>query len=319
MGCWNATCGISQLPIRSGARVKVFLILQSEYANGICGSDSCYNSAYFRPWFLPVLAEYNDYGSIENIVPDWNSKFMLEQFQQWHSDKEVKILGDDAEINSPGIRKFKTLDNVFDCVERGALQYKNHGQHFDKKKQAWVNKGGYLKVGMFMVLETVFNELTTEAKRSLDEGSDYYKEIHAEDKAKAIKAIADMREAASLPTTPKLEALREMRETIHSMYIDKFLGGLCEEHISLKHYKKVLMPPNVLSIDDFFAKVEEMSYINIAMTYLRKLWIPQCGKGSQSESLSFNKALIVGMQKHIEMCDAADEKDRIAHWVKDSF
>lgn len=35
------------------------------------------------------------------------------------------------------------------------------------------------------------------------------------------------------------------------------------------------------------------------MVYLRKLWIPQMGQGSQTEELFFNKALIESMLVHI--------------------
>jgi hypothetical protein len=41
------------------------------------------------------------------------------------------------------------------------------------------------------------------------------------------------------------------------------------------------------------------------MTYLRKQWFPQTGSGSQSEELSFNKALISGMNRHI------DEREKV--------
>jgi len=169
-----------------------------------------------------------------------------------------------------------------------------------------------------MVLETVFNELTVEANRFLEHGHEYYKKRNAEDKAKAIEAMTEMRELAGTPSTPELAALMEIKETLHSMYVDRFLGGLCEEHAALKHYKKLLTTPNGVSIDDFMAKVEETSHIGTAMAYLRKLWIPQCGKGSQGEELSFNKALITAMQKHIEIRDAQDAENQREHeeWQK---
>lgn len=279
MGCWNGTCGISQLPIRAGAKVKTFLMLQSEFSNSICGSGVCYTTAYFRPWFLPVIAEYNDYGSIENIQVDWNSTYMLETFRNWLKEGKVKLLGDEAEINDPGIDNFETLENVFDCVERGALVYK-HG------------KETFLKIGMFMVLENIYDALSQESARftGLPENK-YYAERYDEDFQKALTTINKFRST---------EAKTDLDEMIGSIYVDRFLGDLIEESCAFKHYKSLLFHPTKVTVEEFFAKINDARNIGTAMSYLRKLWIPQTGQGSQSEELSFNTTLSEATLKHVK-------------------
>jgi flagellar motility protein MotE (MotC chaperone) len=61
-------------------------------------------------------------------------------------------------------------------------------------------------------------------------------------------------------------------------------------------------------VDDFMTKLDETRHIDMAMTYLRKLWIPQAGQGSQSEELSFNKALVDAMNEHFDTRAAEDEE-----------
>lgn len=303
MGCWNGTCGISQLPILSGTKVKTFLMLQSEFAHGIGGAGVCYSTAYFRPWFLPVTAEYNDYGSIDAIQKDWNSEYMLETFQKWLAEGKVKILGDkEAEINSPGIRKFKKLENVFDCVERGALMLKYNAKDFDHKAQKWTSREDWLKIGMFMILEPVFNAMVEEGNRFMnDKNNEYYRSQELEDKNKCLEAINTIRQSGS-PT--------EMEMTLHGMYIDTMLGGLIEEHSAFKHYKSLLCHPTKVTVEEFFSKLDATNRIGLAMTYLRKLWIPQTGQGSQSEELSFNKALSNAMLSHVAAREIETEKWR---------
>ena len=64
MGCFNASCNISGLPIKYGD--KCYLILLKE--NNLSYSNSlCYAHDLFRPMALPVLGEYDDYGFISNI------------------------------------------------------------------------------------------------------------------------------------------------------------------------------------------------------------------------------------------------------------
>lgn len=291
MGCWNGTCGISQLPITAGAKVKTFLMLQSEFSDSICGSGVCYATAYFRPWFLPVNAKYNDYGSIENIQSDWNSTYMLETFQNWLKEGKVKLLAGDAEINDPGIRKFKTLDDVFDCVERGALLYSCNFPKFDHKQKKYVPNKSFLKIGMFMVLENIYDGLLQESVRFLGlPENKYYAERKDEDFQKALVTINKFR-------SPKTKT--DLDELIGSVYVDRLLGDLSEESWAFKHYKTLLFHPTKVKVDEFFAKLDEARNIGTSMTYLRKLWIPQTGQGSQSEELSFNTALSQSTLKHI--------------------
>lgn len=310
MGSWNGTCGISQLPITAGTKVKAFLMLQSEYAHGIGGSSSCYSTTYFRPWFFPLTAEYNDYGSIQTIEPDWNAKYMLETFQQWLASGEVRILGrGECEINDPGVKEFKTLENVFDCVERGALVFKNPGERFDKEKQEWVPAGGYLKIGIFMILDTVYQGVIAEAIRFLKlPANEFYQKRDKEDLQKALESITKHRGKNVVKSdNPELdEALLTMRD----IYVDRFLGDLIEEHCAFKHYKTILFSPDGAGVEDFFARIDEVRKLSTAMSYLRKSWFPPCGSGSQSEELSFNAALSGAVAAHIKNREDEMEKYR---------
>lgn len=307
MGCWNGTCGISQLPILGVTKVKTVLLLQSEFNQNVQSSGACYITEYFRPWFLPVTAEYNDYGSIKNIEMDWNAKYMLNRFQEWLASGHVKILdGDECEVNSPDIDKFETLEDVFACVERGALVAKSTGTIFDEKSQNWVPSGGYLKISMFMVLIPVWESLLVEDKRfkTLTE-NDHWLKHETEVKEKAIKAIEKAR--------AKVGGEKEMDELegcIYDIHVDRSLGDLIDEHYCFKHYKPLLNSPDKVTIEEFFFRIEEIRGISSAMTFLRKLWFPQAGQGSQSEELSFNKALIYGMNKHIAEREVENEKWR---------
>ena len=61
MGCWNKTCGLSNLPIMCGEDTYVF-VLQRE--NEI--ENHCYATHLYRPLLLPFVSTYNDYGGGEN-------------------------------------------------------------------------------------------------------------------------------------------------------------------------------------------------------------------------------------------------------------
>lgn len=60
MGCWNKTCGLSNLHITAGNQVYVFALEQNPH------HDRCYSTAFWRPVMLPFLSVYNDYGGGED-------------------------------------------------------------------------------------------------------------------------------------------------------------------------------------------------------------------------------------------------------------
>lgn len=71
MGCWNGTCAISNLPIKANTPVKL-IFLKGEY--NYSGISAFYEpTTFMSPVFYPIDAIYDNYGSVENIVENWNT------------------------------------------------------------------------------------------------------------------------------------------------------------------------------------------------------------------------------------------------------
>ena len=60
MGCWNKTCGLSNLHITVGTPTYVFVLEEGK------DNSNCYTTSLFSPLLLPFEAEYDDYGGGEN-------------------------------------------------------------------------------------------------------------------------------------------------------------------------------------------------------------------------------------------------------------
>lgn len=71
MGSWSVYCGISQIAITSGQQC-VLLPLKKSQGN--------YYYSEYLPATLPIFGEYDDYGGIENVVKDENTKLIEEHF-----------------------------------------------------------------------------------------------------------------------------------------------------------------------------------------------------------------------------------------------
>lgn len=60
MGCWNKTCGLSNLHITAGTPVYVFVLEKNKTY------DHCYSTGLFSPLLLPFESVYDDYGGGED-------------------------------------------------------------------------------------------------------------------------------------------------------------------------------------------------------------------------------------------------------------
>lgn len=82
MGCFNVVCSVLNLSIGHGTKVAFFPLVPNAYGDVHkveSASSLIYPNCYFNPFSLPIFGEYNDYGSLENIIEDENTK-AIEQF-----------------------------------------------------------------------------------------------------------------------------------------------------------------------------------------------------------------------------------------------
>jgi len=61
MGSFSYTCGVSKLPIEAGDKIRYILLTENPYG------DDCGANGHWFPRSFPIRAEYNDYGSVENV------------------------------------------------------------------------------------------------------------------------------------------------------------------------------------------------------------------------------------------------------------
>lgn len=85
MGSWNATCGITQLPITEGARVVLFplVIKQQDFMarDALTGSASVGNDLIAQPVALPIYGTYDGGGGVDVEKGDLGLGFLAELLQ----------------------------------------------------------------------------------------------------------------------------------------------------------------------------------------------------------------------------------------------
>lgn len=196
MGCFSYTCQLSGLPITSGNKAVIVPIIPKDdwYDNSEKSvrkfGQSCFVSndgpnVFFDELFFPIFGEYNDYGSIENIVEDDNTK-VLEEFFGLNIEKIVAVLTDGRKDEFPegseysdsvGILKKKNPKHMLllrtSCVWINGDFYEEI-TNFESRKQ-WFDK---LDLGVDGVLTELGFKLVRENERNFKDNSEkdrYYK------------------------------------------------------------------------------------------------------------------------------------------------
>ena len=100
MGCWNGTCALTNLPIREGEEVYLYILKKNDYFKlESVGGGICYPTEIAHPHTLPLLGTYNDYGAVENIKNDSLTKAVLKSLNY---DKSILQLQNDMHENHRG-------------------------------------------------------------------------------------------------------------------------------------------------------------------------------------------------------------------------
>ncbi len=117
MGCWNETCGITQLPIQYEDPVRMFLLVEQKRT--IIDEPVYYHSSdCWVPFGLPLKGTYNDYGGIEHKKDD-HSKFLLSKIK--------KIMIEYPErMGSTLLVKDATIDLVLGRINDGSFKVVEH-------------------------------------------------------------------------------------------------------------------------------------------------------------------------------------------------
>lgn len=114
MGHFSQTCLISHLPITGGTPIRVCLLSSSPYAH----SDRHGEAWSFRS--IPFRAEYNDYGSIENVHPE--DQILVDLALAQFNRDAVEIPQGDNPYHDPPVTRGMPEEGWWDALWEGRLR-----------------------------------------------------------------------------------------------------------------------------------------------------------------------------------------------------
>lgn len=349
MGCWNQTCGLTQLHIRAGQKVMVVPLTQS------LRDSLCYTTPFYTPFPVPFYAEYNDYGAGENET-GVGMRLAMEHIK----DQLVEVeQGENQYHDIPVKKEGFSIELFWEACHENRLHVKSVFQR-DKSPQ---------EVGFVMIHMGIFEYLAEHYEFSdydydSKTGRSQYYKYKLQDILNDIPEFVDAIMKPDHKIASISEALAKMGKTPEQIEEDladilwMFKGvnrvatlmrsrtgtGSYEDQLTnkegfnraadwMQHYpshmsysafgahqldewcRQLVKAEDRDGLIEMFSEYIRLMFIDAIMLHTRKFWSPQAGAGSQSDDhhayLTLNAAIeqIISEEKAEWGEDEDEEED----------
>ena len=313
MGCWNKTCGLSNLHITAGDDVYVFVLEENTDK-----TDRCYSTAFWKPLLLPFMSKYNDYGGGEEssgpgfqIIMDGVAKELVEM-----------ELGENEYHDIPVKKEGFGEEQFFEAVHEGRLF--KIGRHYNSLETFNV----VIDFVMMRkdIVDHILENRTIEQYVGEGKGTGGYSNCYIyykfEDILKDIPEFMDKLALVANPAAmdskdPELvEAIMELRfmrglgifDYSHPNKVSKWLSGDGYRYSSIVRIQdavvSLLKDGNRAEAELLVIDLLKGAFINSFMESTRKNWAPGGHEGSQSQEVKEYKLLMSAMTSALDADDA---------------
>ena len=290
MGCWNGTCGITQMAILWNEPVVGFLIRKN--FGGWSANGHCYSTDLWSPYSLPIEGKYNDYGTMEDVDEQgWNFLFTLDRLKQNVIEKENNDKYDDNSVKKDDITDWNYISKA---IHENRLE-----SSVDRVWDTLYPNVKSVPFGLMMIHGEVFNTIVNSTLKSwwgadvsidglMEEGREIV--VALRKKYKEASSINDSRERSLRMDLFTLDIDRSMENRRFVNLIENREGscyGIGREYF-LYLTKMIAAGESDEAIEPVIRKMSEFYMIDMVMMKMRKTWMPQAGAGSQDNEIDLH-------------------------------
>lgn len=302
MGCWNKTCGISNLPIFWGEEVYAFLIEKNTDEK-----DRCYATSLWKPMFLHFQCEYNDYGAGEKS--DKFLPYILEGVKQYMVEMP---LGEnkfhDIEVSKDGMNERL----LFDAVHEGRLKIDRVGEH---------------QLDIVMLRKDIVDDILANYAINQYVGAgkgncgydNMYIQYRFADVANEIDDVLDFVIEKTLSHDDidrfmfSLTSIFEsyQRENKNSR-LAAYLSDTTYRFCNIVNYNDLILKTLTqgrAEAKDIVYNILRGAFINWYFDQIRKIWAPGCHEGSQSAEYDAYKTLLNAIHTSIDKREQESDEE----------
>lgn len=297
MGCWNKTCGLTQLPIQAGEPVWIFPIEQTP------GHERCYSHALWTPLLFPLQAEYNEHGGGENTHHDVAHHYLMDALAEFMVELDQ---GDNKYHDIPVKRENLSIDLFYKAVHKARFKVTSPLSSYGTQE----NQVDFTMIRKDVVEQILTNRVQDEyvPAREVKDTDEYnpegydpyvnyqYSELVAlipelaakltdqksDEPEVNLKRMMDMINFVSMTAKDQAKATGNPLWYVLSRYfIDHSRLGRLDSR--LETFLMSMVDAGATEpLEAFLERYLLGEYINGYMTEIRGVWKPGCHEGSQS-------------------------------------
>jgi hypothetical protein len=309
MGCWNATCNISNLPIFAGEKVVVIPLVR--VMDNACATNCCYPTDNFVPYAFPIIGEYNDYGGVENAVTFEENKKHLMALEFFYSNRRY----DDDENENP-YKPFDKKESFDDFVSD--IICCHEGCYIKEDVKSELHPDGMSETSFMMIHYDLYMKLIEEIGNRRPYGKEEpfnqlllkgYKKTMAKhhENIERFGRVED--EAADK------EKILKMTECLRGFEVSGVLSNIFGRGVFLNtnkwRYFCYRMLDDISVEDEILDAVVNQALLIQALSALRKGFHCDSGCGSQSQETRMHIVLANYMIEHVKKLAEQDREDSI--------
>lgn len=278
MGCWNKTCGLSNLHITAGTPTYVFVLEKNK------SYDHCHSTSLFSPLLLPFEADYDDYGGGENC-----SGVALPFVMKGLKDHLVEMELGENQYHDIAVKKDNFDDKLFfEACHEDRMQIQGYG-----KEPTQIYFTMFRKDIVDNILENrVLEHYVGDGKGTCGWGNNYVRYKFSD----VVASVRPLLEKMIADTEGQNEFLRGfIMDRIHKyrndFYAAMYLNGDNYRYSRIVDMKEMVSKAIEIGTVESVNKIEALLvehikgvFIDSFMHAARKTWIPGGHEGSQSSS-----------------------------------
>lgn len=276
MGCWNGTCALSQLPIKHGEKAVLFILVETK-SKLSRGENFCYVNDLYTPAMIPLFGEYNDYGSLENIETE-NADVVFNCFLN-------EITKGSCIVKEERIKSDKwvpdNIEELLNVIQKGRVFTKTNRLSRDEESVV-----SYLLMHRDIYDAVLFDIGNRKPYNAAYTFREYWENQFAK-LAEKLDELKDKQEETKFSFALSLEELPLLGECKHfGLRYNYFMNLFCDNFNN--------------SNPVFQNGVIDLIITHTALDLSRKMWMPQCGEGSQSEERKIHELIAKCVFKKVE-------------------
>lgn len=293
MGCWNATCNISNLPISYKDKVVMIPLIKIREKTVF---NCCNPEDNFVPMGFPIRGTYDEYGAIENIsTPNFNKEFLMKQ-KFFYENRD-----NDGSYRPADYDNFEDLVSQVLCCHEGAYVSVSKSQ---------LHPTGFAEINFMMIHQDLYDSIVNEIANRVPVYQNDNLRICMLDKYRKIlqKGMSHIQKnngmliGVSDAQKEKTQALVDAFNfsTYNDMTHDIFCGTSFFQTPIWQPYTKRLVSVSDSEREEILNYAVEKYLFTVALSYMRKGYLCDCGAGSQSNEMRLHMLLAQFIRDYVE-------------------